>query len=283
MNYHKRFFTLTILITVIACGGMVGVSLATENRGHGAPADALPKELKNVSVKDYFLSGKTKEAGVIQTVMGHVVVARGDINQAYFASNGDKLHEHDIVFTLKTSKCRIKLFNNDIITLGDHTRITVKEVSGNRNTSEKKTNLSIERGKAMFYAIRLLSNKGTTMTVESPTSVVSVLGAKFGMEITTEGEKTIKILPLILADASSDWGRHLLLVKANPLQPSITTTVHSFDGTVTVTSTMAVSKQIVGAGQTVSVSAKGVGAPELTPPQVSQLFQSATNVSPPSG
>ncbi|MCX5827507.1 MAG: hypothetical protein NTV58_05835 [Deltaproteobacteria bacterium] len=67
MNCHKRIFTLIILITVIIWGGMAGVSLAAENRGHGAPADALPKELKNVSVKDYFLPGKTKEAGVVQT------------------------------------------------------------------------------------------------------------------------------------------------------------------------------------------------------------------------
>lgn len=283
MNNHKRIFTLIIFIAVIACGGMAGAGLATQNRGRGAPAEALPGELKNISVKDYFLTGNTNEAGVIQMVMGHVVVARGDLRQAYFAANGDKLHEHDIVFTLKTSKCRIKFLNNDIITLGDHTRITVKEVSGSKNKSEKKTSLYIARGKAMFYAIHLLSNKGAIMTVESPTSVVSVLGTKFGMEITAEGEKTIEILPLILADASSDWGNHLLFAKTNPLPPSIITMVHGFDGTVSVASIVDGRRQILGAGQTVSVSAKGIEAPSLTPPQVSRHFQSATNVSPPSG
>lgn len=283
MNNHKRIFTLIIFIAVIACGGMAGAGLATQNRGRGAPAEALPGELKNISVKDYFLTGNTNEAGVIQMVMGHVVVARGDLRQAYFAANGDKLHEHDIVFTLKTSKCRIKFLNNDIITLGDHTRITVKEVSGSKNKSEKKTSLYIARGKAMFYAIHLLSNKGAIMTVESPTSVVSVLGTKFGMEITAEGEKTIEILPLILADASSDWGNHLLFAKTNPLPPSIITTVHGFDGTVSVASIVDGRRQILGAGQTVSVSAKGIEVPSLTPPQVSRQFQSATNVSPPSG
>lgn len=283
MNNHKRIFTLIILITVIACGGMAGAGLATQNRGHGAPAEALPRELKSISVKDYFLTGTTNEAGVIQMIMGHVVVARGDLRQAYFAASGDKLHEHDIVFTLETSKCRIKLLNNDIITLGEHTRITVKEVSGNRNTSEKKTNLYIARGKAMFYAIHLLSNKGATMTVESPTSVVSVLGTKFGMEIAAEGEKTIEILPLILADASGDWGSRLLLARTNPLPPSIITTVHAFDGAVTVASTVDGRRQILGAGQTVSASARGIEAPTPTPPQISRRFQSATNVSPPSG
>ncbi|MFA6413921.1 MAG: FecR domain-containing protein, partial [Syntrophales bacterium] len=211
MNCHKRIFTLIVLVTVIAWGGMAGVSLAADNRGHGAPADALPKELKNVSVKDYFLPGKTKEAGVIQTAMGHVVVARGDLRQAYFAANGDKLYEQDVVFTLKASKCRIKLLNNDIITLGDRTRITVKEVSGANETPGKKTTLSVAQGKAMFYAIRLLNQKSTTMTVESPTAVAGVRGTKFGMEVTIEGENNTAALPLLLADASVDWGRHLIL------------------------------------------------------------------------
>lgn len=284
MNCHKRIFTLIILITVIACGGMAGVSFAAENRGRGAPADALPKDLKNVSVKDYFLPGKAKEAGAIQTAMGHVVVARGDLSQAYFAINGDKLYEQDIVFTLKASRCRIKLLNNDVITLGAHTRITVKEVvGGDRNAPEKKTNLSMARGQAMFYAIRLLNQKGTTMTVESPTSVAGVRGTKFGMEVTIEGEKNIGALPLLLADASDDWGRHLILAQANPPPPSITTTVHGFDGTVTVTSTVDGRTQSVGAGQTVSASPQGIGALIPTPPQVSQRFQSATNVPPPAG
>lgn len=283
MNFHKRIFTLTILTTIIICGGMAGLSLAAKNRGHEAPADALPQELKNLRIKDFFLPGKTREAGVIQTSMGHVVVARSDLSQAYFAANGDKLHEQDIVFTLKASKCRIKLLNKDIVTLGEHTRLTVKEVSENRNTSEKKTNLAMARGKAMFYAIHLLSDKGTTMTVESPTSVTSVRGTKFGIEISLEGEKTIEILPLILADATSDWGRHLLFAKTNPLPPSMTTTVHGFDGTVTVTSTVDGRTRNVAAGQTVSASAKGIGAIMPTPPQVAQRFQSTTNVPPPSG
>jgi hypothetical protein len=283
MNCHKRIFTLIILITILAWGGMAGVSLAADNRGHGAPADALPKELKNAGVKDYFLPGKTKESGVIQTAMGHVVVARGDLRQAYFAANGDKLYEQDIVFTLKASKCRVKLLNNDVITLGERTRITIKEVSVAKDTSEKKTNLSMARGQAMFYAIRVLSQKSTSMTVESPTAVAGVRGTKFGMEVTVEGESASVALPLLLADASVDWGRHLILAQAPPPPPVITTAVHGFDGTVAVTSTVDGRTQSVGAGQTVSASPQGVGAIMPTPPQVAQRFQAATDVPPPAG
>ncbi|MCX5827506.1 MAG: FecR domain-containing protein [Deltaproteobacteria bacterium] len=185
---------------------------------------------------------------------------------------------------MKASRCRIKLLNNDVITLGAHTRITVKEVvGGERNTPEKKTNLSMARGQAMFYAIRTLSQKGAVMTVESPTSVAGVRGTKFGMEVTIEGENSTAALPLLLADASVDWGRHLILAQASPPPPSITTTVHGFDGTVTVTSTVDGRTQSVGAGQTVSATPQGVSAPTPTPPQVSQSFQAATNVPPPGG
>ncbi|MFA5183790.1 MAG: FecR family protein [Syntrophales bacterium] len=281
MNCHKRIITLLVLVALLAWGGM-GAVLAADNRGRSAPADALPKELKNVSVKDYFLPGKTKEAGIIQTAMGHVVVARGDLRQAYFAINGDKLYEQDVVFTLKASKCRIKLLNNDIITLGDRTRITVKEVSVAKGATEKKTNLSMAQGKAMFYAIRVLSQKSTAMTVETPTTVAGVRGTKFGMEVAIEGENNTAALPLLLADASADWGRHLILAQAPP-PPNVTTTVHGFDGTVTVTSTVDGRTQSVGAGQTVSATPQGVGAVMPTPPQVAQRFQAATDVPPPAG
>jgi hypothetical protein len=280
MDRHQLVLSRIILITVIVWGMMASGVVAAENRGHRAPAEALPKELKSVNIKDYFLPGNTKEVGVIQATLGHVVVARSDLSQAYFAANGDKLHEQDIVLTLKDSKCRLKFLNNDIATLGDDTRITIRAVSGNRNAPGKKTNLYIARGKAMFYAIHLLSDKGTTMTVESPTSIADVRGTKFGMEVTKEGETTIEILPVIIADTSGDWGR-LLMTKADH-QPGLTTTVHGFDGLVTVTSTVNGRTQSVGAGLTVSASSRGIGALMPTPPLISLSFKSATNVLPPS-
>jgi hypothetical protein len=211
-----------------------------------------------------------------------VVVAHGDLRQAYFAASGDKLYERDIVFTLKASKCRVKLLNNDIITMGDRTRIAIKEVGGGTNKTEKKTNLSMAQGKAMFYAIRVLSQKSAAMTVESPTTVAGVRGTKFGMEVAIEGENNTAARPLLLADAASDWGRHLILAQAPP-PPNITTTVHGFDGIVTVTSTVDGRTQNVGAGQTVSATPQGIGALMPTPPQVAQRFQAATDVPPPGG
>ncbi len=285
MNHRKHILCMALLCFIV-CGGMLYDAAAAENRGYAAPANALPKDLKGVTVKDYFIPANVREVGSLQTVMAHVVVARGDLSQAYFAAGGDKLYEKDIIFTLKDSKCRIKLHNDDIITLGDNTRLAVKEATGSRDTPEKKSAMALARGKAMFYAIRLLKHKGLSMTVESPTATAGVRGTKFGMEVTVEEEKTVGALPLLLADSSENWGRHLILAQQMP-PPSIlgrvTTTVHGFDGTVAVTSAVTGGTTTVGAGQTLSSSGQGLGSLIPTPPQVSQRFQSQTNVPPPAG
>ncbi len=286
MKNHRKHILCMVLVCFIVCGGMLYDAAAAANRGYAAPANALPKDLKGVTVKDYFIPANVREVGSLQTVMAHVVVARGDLSQAYFAAGGDKLYEKDIIFTLKDSKCRIKLHNDDIITLGDNTRLAVKEATGSRDTPEKKSAMALARGKAMFYAIRLLKHKGLSMTVESPTATAGVRGTKFGMEVTVEEEKTVGALPLLLADSSENWGRHLILAQQMP-PPSIlgrvTTTVHGFDGTVAVTSAVTGGTTTVGAGQTLSSSGQGLGSLIPTPPQVSQRFQSQTNVPPPAG
>lgn len=282
MNRRIPVALIAILMFLLLCGWQARVGFAAENRGLAAPANLLPKELKDVSVKDTFIPSATKEAGVIQTVMAHVVVARGDLGQAYFAANGDKLYEQDTIFTLKDSKCRLKLLNDDIITIGDNSRLAVKEVAGNRSTPEKKSTMALVRGKAMFYAIRLLNHKSLIMTVESPTAVAGVRGTKFGMEVIEENTKALGTLPLLLADASADWGRHLILAQAGP-QPVITTAVHGFDGTVAVTSSTTGATTTVGAGQSITTTPQGMGTLMPTPPQISQRFQTATDVPPPAG
>ena len=307
MNCHKRPIILIVAIAALVCLGTAGVSPAAENRGNSAPANAFPKELKGVGVKDYFLPGKTKEAGIVQTVMSHVVVARGDLRQAYFAANGDKLYEGDVIFTLKGSRCRIKLHNNDVVTIAENSRLAIKQVFGKEDPQGKKSSLSMDRGKAMFYAIRNLSGKRPAMTVNSPTAVIGVRGTKFGVEVTEEAEKdkakaddkTQSARPIFLADNSSDWGRHLILAQvtlptgvgaaagAGAVLGGSITTVHGFDGTVTVTggagsTGLGPPTVLVQPGTSLTVGPTGMGAAVGTPPAISQAFQNVTNVPPPS-
>ena len=279
---YRRLCLLTIALTLFTGVIWTNSVLAAENRGRAVPLSALPNDLKKVTIRDYFVPGTTREAGVIQTVIANVVVARGDLSQAYYAANGDKLYEKDIIFTLRASKCRVKLHNEDIITLGDNARLAVREVAGNKGTTEKTSTMSLARGKAMFYAIRLLKHKELNMKVESPTAVAGVRGTKFGMDVAVENDKEVGALPLQLADTSGNWGRHLLLAQAGT-PAGITTNVHGFDGTVVVTSTFGDQSRSVGPGETLVITSQGLGPFMPTPPNVSQQFQSQTNVPPPGG
>jgi len=279
---YRRTRILIMVLAFFICGCLLNDVSAAQNRGREVPASALPNDLKKVVIKDYFIpSSNTREAGVIQTVMASVVVAREDLSQAYFAAAGDKLYEKDVIFTLKASRCRIKLHNEDVVTLGDNTRLAVKAAAGNRGTAEKTSTMALARGKVMFYAIRLFKHKGLSMTVESPTAVAGVRGTKFGMEVIPEKEKDLAARPLLLADASPNWGQHLQMAQAGPF-PGITT-VHGFDGTVVVTAASDGLSRSVNAGETLEVTGRGLGTFMPTPPNVSQRFQSLTEVSPGGG
>ena len=285
MNRRTPILAALALSLMLLCSGWpagTGNAFAAENRGLAAPSNLLPAELRSVAVQDRFLPGGTREAGVIQTAVAHVIVARGDLSQAYYAASGDRLFEQDVVFTLADSKCRIKLLNEDIITLADNARLGLKEAAGSRGTAEKKSVLALARGKAMFYAIRLFNHRQAEMTVESPTAVTGVRGTKFGVEVRLDSAAARAARPLLLADASANWARHLILAQAGlPPPPQVTTVVHGFEGTVAVTSTVDGTTQTVGAGQTLSTTPQGMGDLIPTPPGVAQSFQAATNVQPP--
>jgi hypothetical protein len=247
-------------------------------RGKVAPKSALPGELKNLDVKDYYIKASVPEAGVIQTVIGHVVVARGNLKQAYFAAAGDKFYEKDVVFTLKTSRCRFKLNNEDVVTMGENAKVGITSFVNNRKKQEKRSAFDMARGKAMFYTMRLLRYKNTSMTVSTPTAVAGVRGTKFGVEVIAVDETPAASLPLLVADLSDAGFRHLAQ-SATP--PSPQTNVYTFEGSVAVTSTTTGQTTTLGAGQGLNAGAGGLGSPFETPLSVSRLFQADTQVTVP--
>ena len=48
--------------------------MAQADRGAGLPAEALPKELKGLEIKDQFVSTSLKRVGVIHALNGNMVV-----------------------------------------------------------------------------------------------------------------------------------------------------------------------------------------------------------------
>jgi len=210
-------------------------------RGKAASSALLPKELKNISVKDDFIPSSGKEAGVLRTVVGHVVVARENMRQAYFAAAGDKLYEKDVLFTLKKSRCRFKLHNEDTVALGENARVGITASSYDRKTQIKRSAFDMAKGRAMFFTMRLFKHKGASMTVSTPTAVAGVRGTKFGVE-TLESE----------------------------------TNVFTFEGAVDITSIVTGQTTKLGAGQGINAGGAGLGNPFPMTPDVYRKFQADT-------
>ena len=89
MRRHRETRTLAWLLLVCACVLFAGPALAAPR--DKAPSSLVPSELQRTDIRnDYVVTG-VKEAGVIQTVVGHVVVAKEDLSRGYYAAPGDRL------------------------------------------------------------------------------------------------------------------------------------------------------------------------------------------------
>jgi len=243
----KRAISIVVCCLFVLFTGLILYGQAeAAGRGKAVASHLLPKELKNISVRDDFIPSTGKEAGVIRTVIGHVVVARENLRQAYFAAAGDKLYEKDVLFTLKKSRCRFKLHNEDTVTIGENARMGITSFADDRKTQEKRSAFDMARGKAMFFTMRLFKHKGSSMTVSTPTAVAGVRGTKFGVE-TIESE----------------------------------TNVYVYEGMVDVLSMATGETKTFQDGQGVNAGKGGLGDAFQTPKSTSQQFEKDTSVEPP--
>ena len=233
----------------------------------------LPEGLKGVEVSDSFIASESEEIGEIQTVTGHVVVFHEDNKQAYFASNGDPLFKQDVVYTLAESRCRIKFTTEDIITMGDNTRIGIESYLDSPETGEKRSVIRLLKGKAMFYMLKLFKYKIIDTAVNTPTAIIGVRGTQFGTEVRPVAALKAETRPLYLADASGslNW-----LSQTPAGGPETETIVHCFEGAVEVFSPIDQVSKMLREGQTLDVSSVGVGTIRRTDPEVASKFKTQT-------
>ena len=235
----------------------------------------LPEELKGVEVADSFITSGSEYIGEIQTVTGHVVVFHEDNNRAYYASNGDALFKQDIVYTLAESRCRIKFTTEDVITMGDNTRIGIDSYMDSPETGEKRSVIRLLKGKAMFYMLKLFKYKIIDTTVNTPTAIIGVRGTQFGTEVRPVADMKAEIgpRPIYLADAS---GSLSWLSQAPAGGPETETIIHCFEGAVEVFSPIDQVSKMLGEGQSLEVSSVGVGTVRRTDPEVAGKFKTQT-------
>ena len=272
----KRYMSLVLLASTFLFFGLqttFSQATAAADRGKAAPREALPEDLEDLDVKDRYIDSDAQHAGIIQTVIGHVVVLHEDSGQAFFAAAGDAVFKHDAIFTLQDSRSRIKFTSEDVITMGENTRLGLEEYIDNRLKKKKTSIFNILRGKAMFYAVRLFKYKTTSIVVKTPTAVLGVRGTKFGVEVRKEGDKIAASGTLYLADASDASFEYLL---ARTIPGGLVTVAHCFNGALAVTALADNTTQTINANESRAATSERGENKQPTPPDVARQFESDT-------
>jgi len=202
-------FSISILFTLALAVPHV---LSQVKRGAAVPIDQVPEKLKKLDIKDYFIPSDFNRVGIIHAIRGTVVVIHKATGEAYFGMEGDYIHENDALETLDKSRCRLRLFNEDVISMAPDSNLAVDEVAFSRKKRVKRSFFSMLKGKVMFYSLRLFSFKKSYARLKTPTAVVGVRGTKFGVYVYWEdGEKQAKG-PIQVADLGNDMGMYLAKV-----------------------------------------------------------------------
>jgi hypothetical protein len=203
--------SISILLTLVVAVPNV---LSQVKRGAAVPIDQVPEKLKKLDIKDYFIASDFKGVGVIHAIRGTVVVIHKATGEAYFGMEGDYIHENDVLETLAESRCRLRLFNEDVISMAPDSNLAVDEVAFSRKKRVKRSFFSMLKGKAMFYSLRLFSFRKSYARLKTPTAVVGVRGTKFGVYVYWEDEEKQAKGPIQVADLGNDMGMYF--AKAGP-------------------------------------------------------------------
>lgn len=163
----------------------VGILFAFCVAAAAVSAQERPEALRDLVVQDGYLATSFKEVGSILRIVGKgcVVVLHRSTGEAFYASEGDPVHENDAVYTLGTARCRITFHDRNVVTMAPQSDLIIEEITQSLSERKKKSLFETTKGRVVFYAIRLFSFRDVQMKVKTPTATVGVRGTKFGTEI----------------------------------------------------------------------------------------------------
>ena len=263
----KIIVAIVICMGLILAGRMNYAGAGTEKKSDRAQA-ALPKELRNLKIKDHFISSSLKKVGLIHALNGQVVVMHRVTKDAYFGREGNYIYENDSITTLSGARCRIKFFNDDVITMAPDTNFSVESFYDERAKRTKRSVFSMLKGKAMFYALRLFRYKEVRFSLKTPTAIVGVRGTKFGAHVYWVGEDRRSTGGVQVADSGNRMGRHLVQISSE-------TGVKSYTDCFSEDGNLDINGKSVGPGEIYRGETESIVP---TPPGFVRVFEAATEV-----
>ena len=172
----KTTFVLCLILTAVGFLGIVSAPAAT----------VLPQGLV---MEEIYSPGRGRPVGIVQQVLGEVVIMHGDVLKGYRAKRGIRLYKGDTVMTPGYGRVRFKLNDGSILSLAAGTKLKLTRSVYDHKKKRRSSFLQMAFGKARFFVVKMLAFKRSEFRVKTPTAVCGVRGSDFILEAT--GMETI--------------------------------------------------------------------------------------------
>ena len=167
----KITLALCLILPIVCFPGIVPAPAAT----------VLPQGLV---MEETYSPGRGRPVGVVQQVLGDVVIMHGDVLKGYRAERGIHLYKGDTVMTLVYGKVRFKLNDGSILSLASETKLKLTQSVYEKKKKRRSSFFQMALGKARFVVVKLLDFKRSEFKVKTPTAVCGVRGSDFILEAT---------------------------------------------------------------------------------------------------
>jgi hypothetical protein len=144
-------------------------------------ASVLPQGLV---MEDTYSPGRGRPVGIVQQVIGDVVIMHNKVLKGYRAKRGIRLYKGDTVMTLEIGRIRFKLNDGSIISLASETKMKLTKNVYDKKKKRRSSFFSLALGKARLLVVKMLDYKRSEFKVKTPTAVCGVRGSDFILEAT---------------------------------------------------------------------------------------------------
>ncbi len=227
----------------------------------------MPDILKGMNIeRKYFPSGykKVGKMGRI-TGKGKVVILRKEINRAFYADEGDPVHEKDSIYTIGDCRARIEFKEGNLIIMSEDSALDIDKVYFSSKEGKKSALFHMWAGKIICYAVKLFRYPEVELTLKTKTAIVGVRGTKFGVEIISDKVKQSFLLERLIAGR----GIHI----AQSLHTGPVTRVYGIEGRVSVTSLVDGKSYLLKENEIISAGPGGLGRPIFNPDGVRRFLE----------
>jgi len=235
----------------------------------------MPDALKSLHIEKEYFPSQFKEVGKFGRITGKgkVVVLRRMVNRAFYAKEGDSIHEKDTIYTIGDCRARLEFKDGNLIIMSSDTSINVEKISFSAKKGKKSAFFRMWSGKIICYAVRLFRYPDMDLKLSTQTATIGVRGTKFGVELISGREARSYVPDGLIA------GRGIYLAQVSPSAPI--TKVYGIEGELTVTSLVDGKSYLLKQNEVISAGPEGLGKAVFSPEAVRKFVEDIVQVIPP--